>query len=86
MTFLAIPEGDLPDKREKGAPWHKGLMITQQRAIAVAAKLFPDEVADGSDCRAEVDREGIPCRVCAERNKAWEDRVRQTRLAMLEAF
>jgi len=41
---------DMPDTRKKGEKWHKGLMISQSRAISVASVLFPDEIADGSDC------------------------------------
>lgn len=84
--FPPIPEGDPPDRRAPGEPWHGGLMVTQGRAVRVASALFPDEVADGSDCRAEVGREGEPCRACAARNAAWADRVREVRRAMLEAF
>lgn len=68
------------------APWHKGRMVTRGRAMTVAARLFPDDVADGSDCRAEVGREGKPCRACAEKNRRWLERIAQTRLAMLKAF
>lgn len=85
--WLTIPESDPPDRREsKNDPWHMGLMITQDRAIAVATKLFPFDVADGSDCRAEHGRKGEPCNVCADRNKAWSERVREVRTAMMEAF
>lgn len=66
--------------------WHVGCMITQSRAIAVTAALFPDEIADGSDCRAEVGREGEPCRLCDARNTQWTERVRQVRKAMMSAF
>lgn len=96
-----IPDGDPPQFRairdpETGAwapganndsaSWHVGCMVTQGRAAEVAYRLFPDEATDGSDCRAEVGREGEPCRACASRNGAWAARVRETRLAMLAAF
>jgi hypothetical protein len=77
---------DLPDTRAKGAPYHIGLMITQDRAIAVASALYADEIADGTDCRAEIGRIGDACRHCAERNTAWIRRVREVRNAMVAAF
>lgn len=86
MSWPPIPEGDPSEKRHEDGRWHMGCMITQQRAIAVATILFPDEVADGSDCRNEYGREGQPCRACADRNEAWVQRVRQVRLAMMEGL
>lgn len=61
-------------------------MITRERAIVVASKLFADEVADGSDCRQEVGRVGLPCTACAQRNAQWNKRVDEVRAIMLEAF
>jgi hypothetical protein len=86
-----IPEGDPLDRRpedQRGNPraYQIGETISQTRAIRVASALFPDEIADGGDCRAEVGREGQPCQVCAERNAQWSNRVRQVRFAMMEAF
>jgi len=52
------------------------------RAEALARRLFPDDVADGTDCRAEIGREGQPCSACASRNAAWTDRVREVRAAL----
>lgn len=89
MTKLLWPPlelSDIPDSRAPGEPWHKGLMVTQSRAIAVATALFPSEVADGSDCRAQYDRVGEPCLVCADRNQAWINRVREVRAAIMAAF
>lgn len=88
MTDIFPPLGpdDMPETRAKGEPWHKGLMVTQRRAIAVAKALFPDEAANGTDCRAEIGREGEPCRACADANAQWVERVRQVRQAMIDAF
>jgi hypothetical protein len=61
-------------------------MVTQKRAIIVASALYADEVTDGTDCRAEIGREGEPCHACAYRNQQWQDRVRSVRAAMLKAF
>ncbi len=52
----------------------------------VAALLFPDEVADGGDCYAEIGREGEPCRVCAGRNEDWAARIEKVRAALIEAL
>lgn len=97
-----IPEGDAPQFRavrepplsgpwvaasgSDAASWHVGCMVTQGRAAEVAYRLFPDEATDGSDCRAEIGREGEPCRACAARNENWAERVTQVRRAMLKAF
>jgi hypothetical protein len=81
-----IPEGDPPDTRAKGEPWHIGCMITQERAAHVAAALFPECKSEGTDCHNERGREGEPCRLCAERNEGWSKRVRCVRRAMLDAF
>jgi hypothetical protein len=51
-------------------PWHVGRVVTRRRAMIVAARLFPDDVTDGTDCKAEIGREGLPCRNCARAN-AW---------------
>lgn len=87
MKTLFPPLGpdDVPETRIDGKH-HVGCIISQRRAIMVARALFPDEIADGSDCRAEHGREGEPCRVCAENNQRWKDRVREVRAAMMEAF
>lgn len=84
--FPPIHPDDPPDHREKHEPWQVGIMISQNRAIAVTKELFPDDIRDGSDCRAEIDREGEPCRICAQKNEEWADRVRQVRLVMIKAF
>ena len=47
------------------------MQITQQQAEAIAKRLFPDLISDGSDCKAEIGREGLPCRPCQEKNEAW---------------
>lgn len=100
-AWAAIPRGDAPDFRALRDPatgawmsapasdpksWHVGCLVTQTRAVEVAVRLFPDESTDGSDCRAEVGREGQPCRACESRNAQWAARVTQVRRAMLEAF
>jgi hypothetical protein len=84
--FPPIHPDDPPERRGHREPWHVGLMVPQSRAITVAKRLFPDEIADGSDCLSEVGREGEPCRHCAHINSNWSERVRQVRLAMMEAF
>lgn len=48
---------------------------------ALARLLFPDEYHEG-DCRAEVGREGQPCRLCAEANRQWAERVETVRHAV----
>jgi hypothetical protein len=88
--FPPLGPNDPPETRI-GAPsdpksWHVGCMVTQGRAHAAAATLYPEEVTDGSDCRAEVGREGEPCRACAAANERWTERVRQVRAAMMAAF
>lgn len=80
-----VPETRTGDPKDPKS-WHVGCMVTQDRAIRVARALYPDEVADGSDCRAEIGREGEPCRACAARNAEWVARVREVRKAMMEAF
>lgn len=47
------------------------MQITKQQAGAIAKRLFPDLVSDGTDCKAEIGREGLPCRACHEKNQAW---------------
>lgn len=87
FAWPAIPEGDPPERRiGQSDPWQPGFMVTQERAARVAAELYPDDVTDGGDCRAEVGREGMPCGVCDARNLMWSERVRAVRLAMLKAF
>lgn len=82
-----LEPSDVLDRRaNKTDPWHVGLMVTQDRAIAVAATLFPDDIADGSDCRAEHGRLGLPCNCCAYKNQNWIVTVRKVRAAMMEAF
>lgn len=76
---------DVPETRINGKH-HVGCIVSQKRAIIVARILFPDEVRHGEDCRQESEREGQPCRCCAHLNKAWIERVRQVRAAMMEAF
>lgn len=47
------------------------MQITEQQAEAIARRLFPDLISDGSDCKAEIGRVGLPCRPCHEKNEAW---------------
>lgn len=62
-------------------------MMTIERAERVARALTPAwEIADGSDCRAEIDHLGEPCRICADWNANWQRRIAEVRAAMLEAF
>lgn len=75
-----------PEERKAMFEESLNKMVTQGRAIRAARLLFPDEYADGSDCRMETGREGEPCRFCAERNVQWTARVAQVRDAMKEAF
>jgi hypothetical protein len=86
LLWPPLDPSDLPDRRRPGDPYHLGLMVTQRRAIMVATALFPDEIADGSDCRDEVGRVGLPCTYCNERNQAWRTRVRTVRAAMIDAM
>lgn len=50
----------------------------------IAVRLFPDDVADGSDCRREFGREGQPCMICADKNERWLGRKREVREALVE--
>lgn len=68
------------------APHHVGRIVTRRRAMVVAARLFPNDIANGSDCRAEIGREGEPCRACNDRNRQWLRRIAATRIAMMESF
>ena len=86
MWIPPLTLDDIPDTRATGAPWHIGLMVTQRRAALVAARLFPEEIATGTNCCAETGNEGSPCGFCDERNKSWENRIRQVRSALMEAF
>ena len=63
-------------------------MVTFQRAAVIAGELFPDQYrADPTyDCRAEVNREGQPCRICDAANKDWLERVAQVRAAVQKGF
>ena len=61
-------------------------MVTEKRAESVARLLFPDEVADGNDCRHERERIGQPCRICADGNAEWQARIAGVRAAMIKAF
>lgn len=58
----------------------------RERAEVMARKLFPDDIADNSDCHNEHGREGEPCRICAEKNLLWRQRILDVHLALLEAF
>lgn len=84
--FPPIGPGDLPDTRLKGQPWHVGLLVSQSRAISVARRLFPGDVAEGADCRNGDAGHDKPCNFCAAANAQWFNRVREVRLAMIEAF
>lgn len=61
-------------------------MITDNQAAIAARELFPDDYADGTDCRAEIGKEGEPCSACAENNRRWNERVEQVRAAMIKAI
>lgn len=49
---------------------------------SIARALFPDDYHDGTDCRAEVGREGEPCRHCAYQREEWLKRVASVKAAM----
>jgi|JI10StandDraft_1071094.scaffolds.fasta_scaffold199727_3 hypothetical protein len=59
------------------------LNLNQTEHIALA--LFPDDFHDGSDCRAEMNREGKPCRVCADNRERWLQRLATVRKAVSDA-
>lgn len=52
------------------------------KAERVTRALFPDNYHDGTDCRAEHDRVGDPCRVCASNLERWHDRIREVTAAL----
>jgi hypothetical protein len=62
------------------------ITIEKSDAVAVATLLFPNEVADDSDCRKEVGREGQPCMICAEKNEQWQRRIGETMDALRSVF
>lgn len=76
-----LPDGTLLTKDQQ-----LDRMVTEQRATTAARLLFPDDYHDGSDCRNEYGREGLPCRYCAEQRSNWLARVDQTRSAIKAAF
>ena len=55
------------------------------RAETIARALFPDDYHDGTDCRAEIGREGQPCNACASRRDAWASRVASVHAAITKA-
>ena len=61
-------------------------MITVERADRVARALTGERERPTVDCRAEIGREGLPCRICAEHNERWRAYVDKVRAAMMEAF
>lgn len=52
------------------------------KAERIALALFPDDFHDGTDCRAEIDRVGEPCRICADKLKLWQSRIREVTAAL----
>lgn len=58
------------------------MQISEPQAQAIARRLFPDLFSDGSDCKAEIGREGLPCRACAEKNLTWLQCVADVKLAI----
>lgn len=54
----------------------------RKKVDALTRRLFPDEIHSG-DCRKEVGREGRPCRICDDRNKAWSARLWQVYEALI---
>lgn len=60
------------------------MQISEWQAQAIAGRLFPDLISDGNDCKAEIGREGLPCRVCSEKNQAWLQCVAEVKLAIEE--
>lgn len=75
-----LPDGTLLTKDQQ-----LDRMVTEQRAETVARALFPDDYHDGTDCRAEIGREGQPCSICAMQREAWLERVAKVREAVKEA-
>lgn len=66
-------------------PWTPNKMITKQRVVIVAQKLFHDEEHYG-DCKEEAGRIGQPCRVCLAQNTHWLGRLTEVRRALFVAF
>jgi hypothetical protein len=61
-------------------------MIQEDYAERVAALLWPEKATVlGMDCRAEIGREGEPCRICAEADMLWRVRVERVRDALERA-
>lgn len=58
---------------------------TTTKVEQVALALFPDDYHDGHDCRAEVDRVGLPCRICADNIERWHNRMQSVRSALAAA-
>ncbi|MCO5072091.1 MAG: hypothetical protein M9944_12875 [Rhizobiaceae bacterium] len=56
--------------------------VTDEDVEKVARALFPDDIADGSDCHDEWGREGQPCSVCAGKNEWWQSRLKTVREAL----
>ena len=48
----------------------------RKKVEALSMRLFPDDFHKGN-CRKEIGREGKTCRICDDRNKAWNDRLWQ---------
>jgi hypothetical protein len=60
--------------------------MTKDYAERVAELLWPEKATVlGMDCRAEIGREGEPCRICADANAAWLVRVERVRDALERA-
>jgi len=60
--------------------------MTKDYAERVAALIWPEKAfVLGMDCRAEIGREGEPCRICAEADTLWRVRVERVRDALERA-
>jgi hypothetical protein len=67
--------------------WTIDKMVTQKRAAHVARLLYPDAYHEpGYNCRAEIGREGEPCRICLGNEAEWLETVACVRAAIIAAF
>lgn len=56
--------------------------MTDEQIERIARRLFPDDIHDGHDCRAEIGRGGQPCRICANLAERWTARIESVRAAV----
>lgn len=72
----------LPQARYTTLQTEWQVLADLDRAERIALRLFPDDFHDGHDCMAEVDRVGLPCRVCADNRARWLDRINAVAAAL----